>query len=196
MAGVLKAKNSRQRTKRGKGGKRENCLNIFSTNAAGLKNKMQSFKNEIEHTNAAIFTIQETHAKKKGTIKVEQFEIFEAIREKQKGGTLIGIHKSLNPMLIKEYSSEFELLIVEIEIARRKIRIISGYGPQETWSEQDRLPFFLALEDEINKAEMENKEVFIQADFNSKLGPEIIRDAKWKTFVKYIGEACSKCDKF
>ena len=78
-------------------------------------------------------------------------------------------------MLIKEYSTEFELLVVEIEIARRGIRIISGYGPQETWKEQDRLPFFLALEHEINKAEVDGKDVFIQADANSKLGPDIIK---------------------
>ena len=120
-------------------------MNIFSTNAAGLKNKLQSFKNELNHTSAGIFTVQETHFKKKGTLKIQGFEIFEAIRDKQKGGTMIGVHKSLNPMLVKEYSSDFELLVVEINIAQKNIRIVSGYGPQETWGEQDRLPFFLRL---------------------------------------------------
>ena len=167
--------NRKERTKRGRGGKREKFLNIFSTNAAGLKNKLESFKNELNHTNAGIFTIQETHFKKKGTLKIQGFEIFEAIRDKQKGGTMIGIHESLNPILIQEYSSDFELLVVEINVAQRNIRIITGYGPQETWGEQERLPFFLALENEINKAEMEGKEIFIQADANSKLGPEIIQ---------------------
>ena len=136
---------------------------------------MQSFKNELNHVNAGVFTVQETHFKKKGILKVKGFEIFEAIRDKQKGGTAIGVHKSLNPVFINEYRDGFEMLVVEIEVSNHKIRIISGYGPQENWSEQDRLPFFLALEDEINKAEMENKDIFIQADANSKLGPEIIR---------------------
>ena len=97
MAGILNknTKNKLKRTKRGKGGKREEFLNVFSTNAAGLKNKIQSLKCEINHTNSGIFTIQETHFKKKGTLKIQGFEIFEAIRDKQKGGTLIGIHKSL-----------------------------------------------------------------------------------------------------
>ena len=71
VAGLLN-KNNRKRTKRGKGGKREKCLTIFATNATGLKNKMQSFKNELNHVNAGVFTVQETHFKKKG-IKVRGF---------------------------------------------------------------------------------------------------------------------------
>ena len=113
-----------KRTKRGKGGKREESLKIFSTNAAGLKNKLQSFKNELNHTNAGIFTIQETHFKKKGMLKINGFDIFEAIRDKQKGGTMIGIHHSLNPMLIKEYSDDFELLVVEIQIADHSLDMV------------------------------------------------------------------------
>ena len=83
-----------------------------------------------------------------------------------------GVHKSLNSVLIREYNKEFELLVVEIAISNHKIRIVSGYGPQENWSEQDRIPFFLALEEE---AEMEDKDILIQIDANSKLGPDIIK---------------------
>ena len=174
MAGVLN-KNIRKVTRRGKGGYKEKDLTIFSTNAAGLRNKSHSFKNELNVVNAGIFTIQETHFKKKGTLKVKDFDIFEVIREKQKGGTMIGVHKSLNPMLITEYNKDFELLVVEIDISKHKIRIVSGYGPQENWSEQDRLPFFLALEEEVIKAEMDGKDILIQMDANSKLGPEMIK---------------------
>ena len=88
------------------------------------------------------FTIQESHFTKKGKLKIENFETFEAIRKKQNGGTIIGINKALNPMLIKDYSDEFELVVVEIKLHNKEIRIISGYGPQETWSEAERLPFF------------------------------------------------------
>ena len=51
---------------------------------------------------------------------------------------------------------------------------MTGYGPQETWSEAERLPFFLALEQEIIKAEMQGKSMYIEMDSNSKLGPQII----------------------
>ena len=151
-------------------------MNIFSTNSAGLKNKIQSFKSELKYFNGSIFTIQETHFKRKGTFKMKDYEIFESIRSKQKGGTLMGIHKALNPVLIEEYDKEFELLVAEIKVAKKEIRIITGYGPQENWTESDRLPFFIALEAEVVKAEMENKSVIIQMDANSKLGPEIIKN--------------------
>ena len=64
--------------------------------------------------------------------------IFEAIRNKKDGGTLIGVHQGLNPVLIKEYSEKFELLVVEISVLNKDIRIISGYGPQESWPEDER----------------------------------------------------------
>ena len=45
---------------------------------------------------------------------------------------------------------------------------------QENWPENERIPFFLALEEEICKAEMLGKSIIIQMDANSKLGPKII----------------------
>ena len=52
----------------------------------------------------------------KGKFKMENFNIFESIRDKSSGGSLLGVHCSLNPKLISEYSSEFELLVVETDI--------------------------------------------------------------------------------
>ena len=141
VAGLLSKKSKKKKTKRGKGGKNEKFLNIFSANAAGLKNKLHSFKSAIEQTNAAIITIQESHMGKKGTIKIEGFEIFEAIRKKSKGGTLLAVHKALSPVLVKEYSEEFELLVVESKIGGKEIRIITGYGPQENWQKHLECPW-------------------------------------------------------
>ena len=81
MAGVLKRK---KKTKRGGRKNKKQDLTIFSTNAAGLKSKMQSLKNEIKNVNASIFTVQETHFPKKGKMKMENFTIFESIRKKTK----------------------------------------------------------------------------------------------------------------
>jgi hypothetical protein len=87
---------------------------------------------------------------------------------------LIGAHKALNPILIEEYFQDFGLIVVEIKINNKEIRIITGYGPQETWPETERMPFFLALEQEIVKAELQGKSIFIEMDSKSKLGSEII----------------------
>ena len=161
-----------------KRGKRQNkvaSLNIFSNNAASLKSKLKSFKHELKQTDAGLFTIQETHFPSKGKVEIENYEIFKAIRKtKEKGGTMIGAHKALKPVLIMEYNETFELLVIEINVANKDIRIISGYGPQENWSEDEKKPFFEALEEEVTKAELAGKSVFIEADFNSKLGPKYI----------------------
>ena len=169
-----KRKIAKTKIKRGNKKKKEQQLTIMSANAAQLKGKLQSFKSELKACKAGIFTVQETHFESKGKVQIEGFEIFEAIRKKVKGGTMIGIHKAMKPVLIEEYSNEFELLVVEIKIANKNIRIMSGYGPQENWPESERMQFFTALEKEIVKAELENKSIFIEFDANSKLGPEIV----------------------
>ena len=167
-------RNKKKKIRRGGNKNKNQELVIFSTNAAGLKSKIQSLKNELKSVSASIFTIQETHFAKKGKLKIDNFSIFEAIRNKYNGGTLIGVHNSLKPMLISEYSDDFELIVVEIEAGKSQVRIISGYGPQESWNESDRIPFFLALDKEIVKATLQGKSIIIQMDSNSKLGPEII----------------------
>ena len=152
-------------------------LPIFSANGAGVVTKIQSLLNNITELGAGLITLQETHFARKGKLngKICDFEIFEAIRKKQKGGTLIGAHRSLDPVLIEEYSEDFELLVVEVRIGTKDVRIISGYGPQENWKMDERLPFFTALEQEILKAKLHGKAVYIQMDANSKLGPDMIK---------------------
>ena len=174
---VLNPKKKKYKTKRG-GRKHKKYKNeemfVFSTNAEGMKNKIQSLKNEIISSKIAIFTLQESHFRKKGSLRIDDFEIFEAIRKKQGGGTVIGAHRALNPVLIEEYDDEYELLVVEVKIASKEIRIITGYGPQETWPENLRTPFFQALEKEIIKSELNGKSMYIGMDFNSKLGQKFI----------------------
>ena len=152
------------------------CLKIFSANCASLKyGKIKSLNAGIRHTDANIVTLQETHYKTKGKVQVNpSFVVFEAIRSKKGGGTLVAINGKLNPKLIAEYNEEFELLVVEIETNETSIRVISGYGPQETWDEDKRMPFFIALETEVERAENAGKSIIIELDANSKLGKKHI----------------------
>ena len=101
LGGLLR-KTNRKKTKRGGKKYKNQSLVILSANAAGLKNKSESLKNEIKSLNAAIFTVHETHYIKKEKFKLENYEIFEAIRKKHSGGTMIGVSKALHPMLIKD----------------------------------------------------------------------------------------------
>ena len=127
MGGILEQSKSRKiKTKRGGRKYKNQSLVIFSANSEGLKPKLESLKSEIKELNAAIFTIQETHHTRKGVFKLQNYEIFEAIRKKHNGGTMIGVNKALSPLLIKDYDDEFELIVVEVKIRNKEIRIISG----------------------------------------------------------------------
>ena len=53
-----------------------------------------------------------------------------------------GIHVALQPNWIKEYNEHFELIVVEIKIANKSIRVMSGYGPQETWTPEKKNAIF------------------------------------------------------
>ena len=104
---------------------------MFFTNVAVLrKGKVKSLKQEILHTKENIITIQETHYPTKGRFQMNNMVVFEAIRRKKGGGTLIAVNKDLKPKMVEEYEDDFELLVVEIEAEDEDIRIISGYGPQ------------------------------------------------------------------
>ena len=85
------------------------------------------------------------------------------------------IHKDLNPVLIKEYNEEFELIVVEVSTHKETIRVMTGYGPQENWNENDRMPFWLAVDEEISAAEIYGRSVIIQMDANAKLGSTYIK---------------------
>ena len=188
MVGGLLNQKKKKVKRGGKKHKKSEPLVIFSTNAAGLKFKENSLKNVLKELNAGIFTIQETHFAKKGQFKLQDFEIFEAIRTKDKGGTMIGAHKALDPKLIIEYSEDFELVVIEIKIRNKEVRIMTGYRPQESWNEVDRMPFFISLEKEISKAELARKSIIIEMDSNSKLGKDYIYP--WIHMVKHKMDVC------
>ena len=66
-------------------------------------------------------------------------------------------------------------------------RVISGYGPQECWSDEEKMPFFVSLEEEISKAQSAGKSIMIEIDANSKLGP---------AYIKRIQNHCHQMEKY
>ena len=83
--------------------------------------KSHSLTHEISACKATIFFVQETNLKKNGRYINKEYEIFESIRKnKEKGGTMLGIHKSLNPVLVEEYSKTFELIVTVLSEGRRQ----------------------------------------------------------------------------
>ena len=145
---------------------------MFSNNIGGANLKLDCLKAELKRTNSLIFNLPETHFQKKGKIQIDDFQIYESIRQK-KHGSVIGVHVSLQPVLVSEYSDIFEMIVVEIK-ASKEARVIAGYGPQENLPTVQRMPFFATLEEEIVSAKLANKSIIIKMDANSKLGKELI----------------------
>ena len=99
---------------------------------------------------------------------------------KEKGGSMIGVHVALKPVLITEYNEIFELLVVEIKIANKTICVLTGYGPQECWDESEKTPFYNALEENIAASELQGRSTIIAIDANAKLGPKFIQGDQHK----------------
>ena len=123
----------RSRNNRNKKKFKNEKFSIMGTNAAGLKAKKDSLIENIRlFERPSVITIQETKFRKMGTLKIENYEVFEKIRTGSYGGGLLtAVDKSLEPVLIEAANEEAEVLVVQVKIGKSLIRIINGYGPQE-----------------------------------------------------------------
>ena len=124
---------------------------ILGANAAGLFNKKESFLRNISLFQPGAFFIQESKARIKNKIVLNDYITFELLRYNSGGGGLLtAVHKSLDPVSIN-CDDDVELLIVEAKLAKTKVRFINGYGPQEKAPEDSRRSFFNQLDLEIKK---------------------------------------------
>ena len=154
--------------------KSENKMFILGANSAGLFNKLESFHRNISLFKPGVFFVQETKARQKNKVKLNDYVIFEHIRNLSAGGGLLtAVHKSLKPVSVSNEDSE-EILVVEGKLSNSKVRFINGYGPQENSPEEVRKPFFDRLDMEIKSAKIAGSLICIEMDSNSKLGSNII----------------------
>ena len=148
---------------------------IMGNNTAGLKAKKDSLEALI-HTlkRPSCIMLQETKLGQKEEFKLQNYQVFQKNRNVYGGGLLTAVDVGLNPMLISSKNEEAEVLTVQLEINHFKIRILNGYGPQEDDSLQNKLSFWMALDQEVLAAKSENCLVLIQMDANAKVGRKII----------------------
>ena len=66
-------------------------LRLMGVNAAGLRPKLMTFKKVLKDLNPSVFSVQETKMKQKGKLKIEDYIIFEKIRNKKENGGGIAI---------------------------------------------------------------------------------------------------------
>ena len=114
---------------------------LMGNNANGIKNKLESLKNNLKQFSPSLITLQETKLKVKGQIKLPGYQIFEQIRkDKSGGGLLTAIDENLDPALITE-NDQVELLTIQLTIGNLKVKSINAYGPQEVDDTETKLDF-------------------------------------------------------
>ena len=180
----INSSKKRKKTRRGYGVKnlRKNNLNeiklsIIGTNSAGLKGKTESFFSLINIFSPSIITIQETKHKRIGTTKLAGYQTFEMVRANKGGGGLLkAVKEDLNPVLVSQRDDDVEIVVVEADLGRKKLRIINGYGPQEDDDVQDILNFWQEFEKTIIQAVDDQCLILIELDANTKLGNKIIKN--------------------
>ena len=148
---------------------------FLGSNAAGLLNKMESFKRNISVFNPGVFFIQESKTRRKSKVKLDNYVIFEQIRKDSGGGGLLtAVHKNFEPVSVGDGKDAEEVLVVEAKLGINKVRLINAYGPQEDALEDLRKAFFNKLDEEVKNAKLTGAFVCLELDANSKLGPGII----------------------
>ena len=154
-------------------------LTILGNNSAGLKAKLFSFENLVKLLNPAVFMVQETKLYRKGTIQLENFCIFEQLRETNEGGGLMTIvHKNLQPALIPTKNTSkmsINVLVVEATVRKSRIRFINSYGVQESSSTEDKVDYYSTLEEEIQSTLDAGCMLCWETDANAKFGPDYIK---------------------
>ena len=148
---------------------------FLGANAAGILNKKESFYRNMNLFSPSVFFLQETKTRFKNKIKYPNYTFFEYIRKNTGGGGLItAVHNNLHPVQISN-DDDTEVLVVEAKIDDVKIRLINGYGPQESDEEKSKA-FMNRIDLEVKSAMLSGAMICIEMDANSKLGPDIIKD--------------------
>ena len=107
-------------------------IRFLGVNAAGLQSKILSFKKVLSELKPSVFFLEETKMKFEGKIRIENYMIFEKVRQNRSGGGIaLGCIKDVNPIWVREGEGDLETLSVEISIKNMKIRCCVAYGYQE-----------------------------------------------------------------
>ena len=169
---------AKQKTRRGgikHKRKHTRTFSLLGNNSAGLKAKKDSLEAIVNiFKNPSCIALQETKLAKNSNFQLPNYQVFQRNRNSLGGGLLTAVDPSLNPMLIAAKNEEAEILTVQIECANMKLRVINAYGPQDDDSQQNKLNFWMGLEEEVLAAKSESCMVLIQMDANAKVGRNIV----------------------
>ena len=173
---------SKKKIRRGSGFNKKSSFQkyvILGNNIASFTGKKNSFVANIESLNASVVMLQETKLYRKGQVRIENYDVYENVRNSGEGGGLLTlVHENLNsvqiPLSSNSKASE-NILVIEADLGKERVRFINAYGPQETASKEVKIDFFSLLDQEIHLAIDCGQLVCVELDGNGKFGGDIIR---------------------
>ena len=77
----IEVKNTKQRGKRKSKKSFSKSLRFLGVNSAGLRSKLLTFKKVIKDLSPSVFFIEETKYRDSGKLKIENYHIFELVRQ-------------------------------------------------------------------------------------------------------------------
>ena len=150
-------------------------VTLVGSNAAGVRSKWTTWNKVIKETNSSLWFLQETKSKHLNRLKMENFIVYERLRDKTDGGGVaIAAISELNPTLISQGEDDVEAITIEVHAKNATILCTSAYGPQMREHINKKHQFWKYLENVVDKANMEGKGFILQGDLNAWLGPEVI----------------------
>jgi hypothetical protein len=132
----------------------EKTLRFLGINANSLKPKLTTFKKVLSELKPSVFLIEETKYNETGKLKLDNYVVFEVVRENKGagGGLALGCIKELNPAFVREGNGGVEALSVDIFLRTMKIRCCVAYGPQENDKIEKKEAFWRYLDEEVSAA--------------------------------------------
>ena len=107
--------------------------------------------------------------------KLKGYKLFPKERnDKDGGGLLTVMADNLSPAEVMTEDENVEILLVDIEVGKFRIRTFNAYGPQETDNKQYVTNFWVEFESEVIRASKSGLSILIQMDANAKLGSGLI----------------------
>ena len=169
-----------KKTRRGrrKGNKNKNIsksLRLVGVYCAGLSNKLFTFKKMVAELKPSVFFLEETKYKEEGKLKLDNFVIFELVRESKEGGGLaLGWVTELNPVLVRKGDEGVEAMSVDIFVKTMRIRCVVAYGCQENSLVERKNKFWSFIEEEVITSWNSGFGFILQCDGNLWAGPDLI----------------------
>ena len=167
-----------KKTRRGRRKRAKNVsksIRFLGVNAAGLKPKLFTFKKVLLDLQPSVFFVQESKFKEDGKLKIENYVIFDLVRDSREGGGLVlGCVKELKPVLVRKGNEDVEAMSVDIFVKSMKIRCCVAYGCQENALIEKKKTFWDFIEEEVESAWTSGSGFVLQFDGNLWAGDQLV----------------------